>query len=125
MIDQARAAIEQAGEGPVTLVGSSLGGFIAVHAAAADKAGRVTRLLLLAPAFDRGGDPLFEDVGRYDAFGLTLTLPIQIFHGTRDDAVLPASVAAWAEGRPNVEISWLDDNHQLTASVETIVRAVF
>ena len=125
MIGQARAAIEAAGERPVMLVGSSLGGFVAVHAAAADATGRVAELVLLAPAFDLGDDRVFEDVARYDAFALTLTLPIRIFQGTADDTVLPASVSSWAEGRPNVDITWLDDNHQLAASVETIVQAVF
>jgi pimeloyl-ACP methyl ester carboxylesterase len=58
MLDQAREAIEATRGGDVMLVGSSLGGFIAVHAAAQDKTGRVTRLALMAPAFDFGGNRL-------------------------------------------------------------------
>lgn len=41
---------EAVGEGPVALVGSSMGGFLAALFAARNP-GRVTRLLLLAPAF--------------------------------------------------------------------------
>jgi uncharacterized protein len=54
MIEQATAAVEALPD-PVALVGSSLGAFVAVHAAAGrDPAARprVDRLVLLAPAFD-------------------------------------------------------------------------
>lgn len=159
MLEQTRAAIDAAGEGSVMLVGSSLGGFVAVHAAAADTSARIKRLVLMAPAFDFGGNrlrqlgdhgieqwrtegslefyhyahnqprrvwfKLYEDAAQYDAFALKLSLPIQIFQGLHDDTVLPGSVADWAVGRENVELTWLDDNHQLTASVEPIVRAAF
>jgi hypothetical protein len=55
MLDQTQAAIAAAGPGPVALIGSSLGAFVAVHAAAR---GRVDRLILLAPALDFGGNRL-------------------------------------------------------------------
>ncbi len=42
----------------MALIGSSLGAFVAVHAAAADRTGRVDRLILLAPALDFGGNRL-------------------------------------------------------------------
>lgn len=58
MVAQARAAVEAAGPGPVALIGSSLGAFVALHAAAADTTGRVDRLVLLAPALDFGGNRL-------------------------------------------------------------------
>jgi pimeloyl-ACP methyl ester carboxylesterase len=54
MIEQANAAIDALPD-PVALVGSSLGAFVAVHAAAGrDPAARprVDRVVLLAPAFD-------------------------------------------------------------------------
>ncbi len=57
MLDQVRHAIDDAVAGdpaPVILVGSSLGAFVSVHAAAADS--RVKGLVLLAPAIDFGGD---------------------------------------------------------------------
>jgi uncharacterized protein len=58
MLMQTREAIAAAGPGPIALVGSSLGGFIAMHAAAADTTGLVDRLVLLAPAVDFGGNRL-------------------------------------------------------------------
>jgi pimeloyl-ACP methyl ester carboxylesterase len=44
--------------GPVALAGSSLGAYVAVHAAMAREARPIDRLLLLAPAFDFGGGRL-------------------------------------------------------------------
>ena len=54
MVRQVRDLIDQAGSDPVVLIGSSLGAFVAVHAAAGDP--RVTGLVLLAPALDFGAD---------------------------------------------------------------------
>ena len=54
MIEQVRVLITQAGSDPVVLIGSSLGAFVAVHAAAQDP--RVKGLVLLAPALDFGAD---------------------------------------------------------------------
>lgn len=56
MVAQAKEAIAGAGADPVALVGSSLGAFVAVHAAATSH--RVDRLILLAPALDFGGNRL-------------------------------------------------------------------
>lgn len=159
MLDQTREAIAAAGGGPVALVGSSLGGFVAVHAAAQDTTGRVARLVLMAPAFDFGGNRLrqlgdhgieqwraegsleffhyahnqprrvwfrlYEDAAQYDAYALQLSQPIQIFQGTHDDAVLPQSVADWVQGRSGVDLTWLDDGHQLSDSINTIVEQTF
>lgn len=58
MIDQTLAAVAEAASGPVALIGSSLGAFVAVHAAAADAGRRIDRLVLLAPALDFGGNRL-------------------------------------------------------------------
>ena len=61
MLAQTEVAIAAAGTGPIALVGSSLGAFVAVHAAArhvASGGGRVDRLVLLAPALDFGGNRL-------------------------------------------------------------------
>jgi len=60
MLAQTRTALGEARPGPVVLIGSSLGAFVAVHAAArAIEEGwprRVDRMILLAPALDFGGD---------------------------------------------------------------------
>lgn len=60
MLAQVRAVIEGIPDGPVAIVGSSLGAFVAVLAADADLTGRVDRLILLAPALDFGGNRLLQ-----------------------------------------------------------------
>ncbi len=59
MLGQVHDVVQALGPGPVTLIGSSLGGFVAVHAALRD-AGRIDRLVLLAPALDFGGNRMRE-----------------------------------------------------------------
>jgi hypothetical protein len=164
MLDQTAAAIAAAPDGPLALVGSSLGAFVAVHAAIRDARGaqpRVDRLVLLAPALDFGGNrlrqlgehgidewrtagklrvfhhayqterdvgfALYEDAARYDAFGVDLDLPALVFQGTRDASVDPSMVERWARARANVNLTMLDDEHQLTTSIDRIWResAVF
>ena len=155
MLEQARAAIERA-TAPVALVGSSLGAFVAVHAADLDRTGKVDRLVLLAPALDFGGNrlrqlgehgieewrrrgklqvfhyalnaprevgfELYEDAARYDALTLELKHPALVFQGRQDASVDPVMVEKWARDRPDVTLRLMDDDHQLTASVETIWR---
>jgi pimeloyl-ACP methyl ester carboxylesterase len=154
MLAQTADAIAAAGSGPVALVGSSLGAFVAVHASAQDRTGKVDRLVLLAPAFDFGGNrlrqlgehgidtwrakgtlevfhyawneprsvgfALYEDAARYDAFALGEPKPTLIVQGRRDASVDPASVEAWAAARSTVDLRMVDDEHQLTASMEMI-----
>ncbi len=55
MIEQVTGAIDALPEGPVVLIGSSLGAFVAVHVAAA-RPDRIDRMILLAPALDFGGN---------------------------------------------------------------------
>jgi pimeloyl-ACP methyl ester carboxylesterase len=56
MLDQTGVEVAGATAGPVALVGSSLGAFVAVHAAVREPG--VDRLILLAPALDFGGNRL-------------------------------------------------------------------
>lgn len=79
MLEQTRAAIEAAPDGPVGLVGSSLGGFVAAHAAARDRTGRVDRLILLAPAFDFGGNRL-RQLGPHGVREWARTGRLRVFH---------------------------------------------
>jgi len=68
MLEQTRAAVDAAGPVRIALIGSSLGAFVALHAAAREAAratpqghsgaGRIDRLILLAPALDFGGNRL-------------------------------------------------------------------
>jgi len=53
MVKKVQAIIEKLSKGPVVLCGSSLGAFVALHAA--DRMSRpIDRMILLAPAFDFG-----------------------------------------------------------------------
>jgi pimeloyl-ACP methyl ester carboxylesterase len=153
MLEQIRAVIDTA-RSPVALIGSSLGAFVALHAAAAAGTGTVDRLILMAPALDFGGNrlrqlgevgieewrrsgqlrvhhyasgqprdvgfELFEDAAQYDALTLEMTLPILAFQGRQDASVDPKLVERWAATRPNVRLRLLEDDHQLTASVDLI-----
>ncbi len=61
MLAQVREVVARVPEGPIALVGSSLGAFVAVHAADRDETGRtarIDRLVLMAPALDFGGNRL-------------------------------------------------------------------
>jgi uncharacterized protein len=75
MIAQVEAAIAALPEGPVALIGSSLGAFVAFHVAVRQAAPRgrartatrpIDRLVLIAPAFDFGRTPMLG----VDAAGL-------------------------------------------------------
>ena len=155
MLDQARVAVAAAPAGPIGLIGSSLGAFVAVHAAAdASIAPRLARMILLAPALDFGGNrlrqlgehgieewrrkgklsvfhyaegqqrdvgfALYEDAATYDAFAVTPASPTLVFQGTRDASVDPEMVRRWCADRPAIDLRLLDDEHQLTASMDEI-----
>ena len=77
MLAQVRAEIDMT-PGPVALIGSSLGAFVAVNAAAREPA-RVDRLILLAPALDFGGNRM-RDLGDRGLDEWRRTDTLQIFH---------------------------------------------
>jgi uncharacterized protein len=161
MIEQTSRTIATLPDGPVVLIGSSLGGFVAVQTAlrhAESEARPIARLILLAPALDFSGNrtrdlgdrgldewrstgtlnvfhygysrvmpvhyELYTDACGYDCVNAELTLPIQIFQGTSDTSVDPRSVEQWASSRPNVELHMLEDDHQLSGSLEYIWGAI-
>jgi uncharacterized protein len=98
MLDQVDAAIEAHPAGPVTLFGSSLGGFVAWHAAARRRPGPgqprpVTALVLLAPALEFGMDERFDAVaddwrrvGHREVFHYALGRSMRIGFGLYQDA---------------------------------------
>ena len=147
MLEQTRALIDAEPE-PVALIGSSLGAFVSVSAAAMWPE-RIKSLVLMAPALDLrdlGGEQLaawkesgqmtvfhfaygrvmqvgyalYEDAQRYDTFNAQVPMPVLIFQGRRDTVVSPATVEAWSRARPNVRLRMLDDDHQLAGSLDEI-----
>jgi pimeloyl-ACP methyl ester carboxylesterase len=65
---------------------------------------------------------LYEDARRYNAMHARIDTPTLVFQGRGDTAVDPVTVEQWSRAQPNVELHMLDDDHQLTASVEYIWR---
>jgi pimeloyl-ACP methyl ester carboxylesterase len=63
---------------------------------------------------------LYEDARRYNPMHARIDMPTLVFQGRSDTAVDPVTVEEWSRARPNVELHMLDDDHQLTASVEYI-----
>lgn len=78
MLEQVRQAIDGVPPGPVALIGSSLGGFVAVHAAARFPE-RIERLVLLAPALDFDGNRL-RDLGDRGVDDWRRTDRLEVFH---------------------------------------------
>ena len=95
-------------EGPVALVGSSMGGHVA--AAAANRL-EAAALFLLAPAFYMPG---FEDATPQD-----VAAPTTIVHGWHDTVVPVNNVIRWArEHRATLHI--LDSDHRLEDQIGMI-----
>jgi uncharacterized protein len=139
MLEQVDRAIGDA-DGRVALIGSSLGGTLAVLAASRFPR-RIDRLVLLAPAvmFAKAGHHLLppERIAEWrragalpffhyghggerplnDAFDARFDQPALVFQGLHDSSVDYRTVEAFAAGRPNVTLSLLDDDHQLIASL--------
>jgi pimeloyl-ACP methyl ester carboxylesterase len=59
----------------------------------------------------------YEDSLTHDPFDAVFTQPTLIFQGLRDAVVDCRTVELFARNRPNVTLSLLDDDHQLTASL--------
>lgn len=141
---------------PIAVIGSSLGGFLAVLLAAQNDL--VQKLVLFAPAFGFGdhlaqrlGDEavtqwqklgfrefyhyglkrnlnlqfqFLVDAQNYSEKKLTRSLPILIFHGIRDD-VVPASLSEeFVQGRSQVTLKLLDDDHALGNDLEGMWRNI-
>lgn len=79
MVGQVLEAIDALdGAAPVVLIGSSLGAFVAVQVALA-RSGRVSRLVLLAPALDFGGNRM-RDLGDRGLDEWQRTGQLNVFH---------------------------------------------
>ena len=78
MIEQVRHALQELPAGPVVLIGSSLGGFVAVQVAERFP-GLVDRLVLLAPALDVNGERL-QKLGDRSVDAWRRTNRLDVFH---------------------------------------------
>jgi hypothetical protein len=143
--------------GAIYLMGSSLGGAVALHFTdryRAVEGARVEKLLLIAPGLDFAANRLrqlgeagmarwkeagwrevyhygykeqrclhymvHEDSLVYDSFGISLDLPIRIYHGTRDEIVDCEQSRRFAKNRPNVQLQLLDSDRELLDQVDVI-----
>jgi len=136
-----------AGE-PVSLIGSSMGGYVAALYAARHP--EVERLVLLAPAFGlarawaaapeaeswrktgfldvyhygekrkrRLGYQLIEDALRYDDFP-DFPQPALIFHGIHDTVVAPGLSGQFSGTHPNARLRLLNSDHELLSVLDSI-----
>jgi pimeloyl-ACP methyl ester carboxylesterase len=78
MVGQVRDGIDSLGPGPIALIGSSLGGFVAVQTALAMPE-RIDRMVLLAPALDFDGNRL-RDLGDRGVDEWRQTDRLEVFH---------------------------------------------
>jgi uncharacterized protein len=78
MLAQVRRGIAAAPDGPVVVIGSSLGGFVAVQSAV-ESPGRIDRLVLLAPALDFSGNRV-RDLGDRGLDEWRATNTLNVFH---------------------------------------------
>lgn len=142
--------IEQAADGePVSLIGSSMGGYLAAIYAGTHP--EVEKLVLLAPAFGfarrweiagrwrregsmeffhygegrtrRVGYQLIEDAYCYPEFP-DFHQPALIFHGIHDDTVPVSLSQEFAAGHPNAQLEVLDSDHQLLDQLEPMLEKV-
>jgi alpha/beta superfamily hydrolase len=97
-------------QGPLVLVGSSMGGHVAAAAAPTLKP---AGLFVLAPAFYMPG---FEAYTPQD-----VDCPTVIVHGWRDDIVLVDNSIRWAREHL-AALHLLDSDHRLEDQIETVCR---
>jgi pimeloyl-ACP methyl ester carboxylesterase len=62
----------------------------------------------------------YEDGLRYDAFTADVKQPTLVFQGLRDESVDHRVVEQYAAARPNMQLTLVDDDHQLMASLPRI-----
>jgi pimeloyl-ACP methyl ester carboxylesterase len=112
MLEATRRAIAAAPAAPVCLIGSSLGAFVAIHAAAEDRTGRIDRLILLAPALDFGGNRL-RQLGEHGIDEWRRKGTLRVFHYAQN---APRDV-----GFALYEDAAQYDAHQVACALPTLV----
>jgi len=79
MLDQVRDAVAAAPAAPIALIGSSLGAFVAIHAAHRDATRTIDRVILLAPALDFGGNRM-RQLGEHGIDQWRRDSKLRVFH---------------------------------------------
>ncbi|PLY02842.1 MAG: hypothetical protein C0622_05155 [Desulfuromonas sp.] len=97
-------------EGPFLVVGSSMGGLMAMLLHQANP-GPIAGMVLCAPALHRRETPAFDYAD---------LPPTRVIHGSFDDVVPPASSL-----RFGARLTLVDDDHRLANSMDIILREVF
>ena len=140
MLDQLEVAVGRLPSAPVALIGSSLGGFVAWHAAARQRARnlpprashRISHLVLLAPALDFGtnrrmgdldeaGMARWRETGHTEVFHHALGEPRRLGYGLYADAAQYDSLAV-ADGPPTLIFQGRGDDVVDPAMVERFAR---
>jgi pimeloyl-ACP methyl ester carboxylesterase len=96
MLAQVEAVRRTLAPGPVALIGSSLGGFVAVQSVLQHR-DPLTRLVLLAPALDFGGDRM-RDLGDRGIDEWRATDRLEVFHHAYG-RVMPVHYALYEDAR--------------------------
>ncbi|CAD2257383.1 YqiA/YcfP family alpha/beta fold hydrolase [Xanthomonas arboricola pv. juglandis] len=106
LLEVARAAADK---GPLVLVGSSLGSYIAAQVSLQVP----TRgLFLMVPPTRMGPLPALD----------AARVPISIVHAWRDELIPAGEVIAWAQAR-HARLLLVDDEHRLASHVDASARA--
>jgi uncharacterized protein len=118
-ISDARGALkfvrQEFGDSPVTLLGWSFGGAIALRVAALDEA--VVACVAIAPAIERQEVPPASELG--------LRIPILIVCGQNDDVVPSESGRKWAEAGGATYVEIKAANHFFWAKYEAVTSVIF
>jgi pimeloyl-ACP methyl ester carboxylesterase len=104
----------------VTLMGSSLGGYLAALYAARHP--EVQRVILMAPAFCIGRMDLIKDASQFEDFP-DVRQPVLILHGTKDPVVPVSLSQAFAASHPKAKLLLLNSGHELTDVLEPMWNA--
>ncbi len=67
---------------------------------------------------------LVEDVYQYDSYGVTIDIPILIYHGLNDASVDVNQSVGFAESRQNVRLEVLDSDHEMLDKKDEILRGI-
>ncbi|MBT42351.1 MAG: alpha/beta hydrolase [Idiomarina sp.] len=105
-VKQLQAHVHGCSSGPLLLVGSSMGGYVATAVAGAIEC---SGLFVMAPAYYLGGYTNLDN--------LNLSCPVSIVHGWRDNVVPVEN--SWRFAQPmNADLHIVNDDHRLVDTLD-------